>query len=198
MDNNEEQKQRIENYCATHTDMLSVLRDMWGDTRVQFYDDSAPPEDSPPSIFFNGPTSRSQILEYMWRPQAVRYLRELGYTGWIFVPEFRGVAPESGDFTEKDYIHEWESARRAHANVNLYWIPRNAHELLGLNTNLELGMSIGQELMRIPEERGKRIVVGWPDDALRMGLPAHYLKSVGTTPVHDLRELCRRAVELTS
>jgi hypothetical protein len=158
---------------------------MWQDPMVQCYDDTEIPSDDYPSVFLNGPTSRRQILEFNHRCLTVKFLREAGFRGRIYVPEPRG-REKPGDFTEKAYIHHWESSRRHIATCNAYWVPRDNGELLGLNTNLELGIDIGMVL----SGAGRMVVAGWPQDAARMGLPAHYLGRAEIPLFNDQKVMC--------
>lgn len=158
---------------------LDRIQAMWDDNHVQLYDHQHLPnaefEAVNGSVFLAGPTSRESIAEYNWRSDAVHYLRKLGFKGVIFVPEpgKSGIA-HPGDFTEKEYIHRWESDRLLSATYVVFWIPRNKHELLGLNTNLEFGIWLGK-LSHLPQkDRVQKLFIGWPDTAERMGLPRHY------------------------
>jgi hypothetical protein len=165
---------------------------MWEDPKVQLYNDVEPPNTiHKDAVFLAGPTSRNQILEYQWRAQAVSLLRHYGFTGWIFCPEPRGYeAP--GDFTERKYIHTWESKRLIDARRVLFWIPRKADELLGLNTNLELGMMLGRAML--DEVCHRTLFVGWPHEAERMGLPNHYMEMAKIYRYTTLEELCQETV----
>ncbi len=182
--------ERIDRYIGERAWKLKLLRRMWADPRVQLYNDRALPpreelEDG--AAFLAGPTSRHQILEYNWRCEAVAHLREEGFRGYIYAPEPRG-AEEEGDFTEREYIHRWESDRLFAATHAVFWIPRRADELLGLNTNLELGIFLGRILF---STRGTSIYLGWPPEAERMGLPQHYaLNRAGCRRFKTLRALC--------
>ncbi len=168
--------ERIQRYLKSRQERLSLLEAMWTDPKVQLYNDAElPPKDGLPSVFLNGPTSRHQILECNHRCLSVKYLRDYGFKGWIFAPEPRGIEEED-DFTEREYIHEWESSRRFSASCNSFWIPRDANELLGLNSNLELGIDIGKVLSG---KKRQKLYVGWPDEAMRMGLPSHYRQLAG-------------------
>lgn len=176
-------------YLSVHTTMLAELKAMWEDPKVQLYDDKELPIDmSEGSVFLAGPTSRNQILHCNWRSHAVWLLRHYGFTGWIFCPEPRGVEV-TGDFTEKSYIHKWESKRLIGATQVAFWIPRKADELLGLNTNFELGMSVKRA--ELDEDYRKKLFVGWPHDAERMGLPEHYMEMSKVYRYTSLEELCQ-------
>lgn len=180
---------RQHEYLWCMEQLQKQLQAMWQDSRVQLYNDKELPGDldDVPSVFLAGPTSRNQILECNWRCEAVRLLREAGFTGWIFCPEPRGQELP-GDFTERSYIHTWESDRLLSASHVAFWIPRKADELLGLNTNLELGLFLGFAIGNNLD--GQHLFVGWPPSAERMGLPKHYLGTAGMQPYHELKELC--------
>jgi hypothetical protein len=180
---------RISQYLQSRKERLVLLEAMWNDPKVQLYNDAElPPEDSSPSVFLNGPTSHHQILELNHRCLSVKYLRDAGFAGWIFAPEPRGQE-EADDFTERGYIHEWESSRRARASCNSFWIPRDGNEMLGLNTNLELGIELGKVTAGM---QGQKVFVGWPDDALRMGLPSHYRQLAGLILYRNQRVMCEQ------
>lgn len=181
---------RIAEYVDFQRAMLGMLEQMWADPMVQCYNDDRMPDRARigSSAFLAGPTSRNQLLEYRWRCKAVAYLRESGFDGYIFVPEPRGQEKQ-GDFTERGYIHHWESTRLMAASHVLFWIPRDDSELLGLNTNLELGIFLGISISA--NERGLEFFgIGWPDDAKRMGLVRHYMARAGYQRFETLRGLC--------
>lgn len=99
---------KVLEYTDLHRAMLGLLEQMWSDPRMQCYNDNKMPSVAglKRSAFLAGPTSRNQLLEYLWRSKAVAYLRDNGFDGYIFVPEPRG-GEKIGDFTERDYIHQW-------------------------------------------------------------------------------------------
>lgn len=184
-------------YLDAHRTKLTLLERMWADPRVQCYNDKELPSRRDElefgSVFLAGPTSWRQILEYNWRCEAVAYLREAGFGGFIYVPEPRGLE-KKGDFTERNYIHYWESERffgptlKTGATHKIFWIPREADELLGLNTNLEFGIILG---MIAAGKSVASLFVGWPDEAERMGLPEHYSVVLQGVKRHNtLRRLC--------
>lgn len=175
-------------YLQSQRERLNLLEAMWKDPKVQLYNDRELPPQGELSVFLNGPTSRGQLLEYNHRCQTVKYLRGAGFTGWIFAPEPRG-REKPGDFTEKTYIHEWESSRRTFASANVFWIPRDDNELLGLNTNLELGINIG---MILAGRKDQPVFMGWPENAKRMGLPNHYRQLAGLRIYHSLEMMCEQ------
>lgn len=194
------QSARVREYLSQHRAKLKLLEKMWADSRVQCYDDKEMPDQDEirdlGSAFLAGPTSWLQILEFNWRCKAVELLREAGFEGWIYVPESRGLKKE-GDFPDRAYIHYWESDRlfgpymKFGTTKKIVWIPRNSGELLGLNTNLELGLMLGM----IAAGRETSLFVGWPVDAARMGLPDHYSVVRQGVKRHDtLRHLCYAVV----
>lgn len=76
----------------------------------------------------------------------------------------------------------------------LFWIPRDDSELLGLNTNLELGIFLGRAMFAresLPEFLG----IGWPDGAKRMGLVRHYVTEAGIQHFGTLESLCVAAAK---
>lgn len=178
-------KNRIDEYLGSHRKALHNIQGMWRDRKVLMYGDDWLPVEENRSIFLGGPTSRSQILEYNWRSMAVYQLRKLGFTGVIFVPEPRGQERE-GDFTEKKYIHAWEKMRLDLCTVAMFWVPRNASELLALNTNWEAGW--------FNAKYPQKTIIGWPEDAIRMGLPGYYLADEGLSVSDSLEDLCKVAM----
>lgn len=189
-------KQRIEEYLNEHKRKLALLEAMWRDPFVQCYNDSEMPpiEDQLGlgSIFLAGPTTVKQILELNWRCEAVALLRAAGSTSYIYVPEPRGTEHEN-DFTKRSYIHRWESSRLFGGAKQLYWVPRDHSELLGLNTNFEWGRTSG--MIDSGKLDPKNVFIGWPDEAVRMGLPRHYsIELDGCIRHQTLEALCYAAV----
>jgi hypothetical protein len=177
-------------YLAQHRAQLDLIERMWNDPLVRCYNDAEMPsadELAFGSVFLAGPTSRHQILEYNCRCQAVAYLREAGFCGIIYIPEPRGLE-EKADFTDRAYIHWWESDRLLSCSHPVIWAPRNSDELLGLNTNFEWGWVAREILAR---GNNAKIFIGWPDEAERMGLPRHYsYERAGLKRYDTLRRLC--------
>ncbi len=185
------QTARIAEYLNAHRSQLELLERMWNDPRVQCYNDKDMPSEEElklGSAFLAGPTTWHQILEYNWRCQAVAHLREAGYAGYIYVPETRGME-KSGDYPNRTYIHYWESDRLVSALYRLFWIPRNANELLGLNTNFEFGWQLRDAIAA--KTTTTNLFIGWPPEAARMGLPNHYAtERADCKRYYTLRRMC--------
>jgi hypothetical protein len=183
----------VENYVRNHELRIKLLNNMWRDPLVQFYEDKTlPTKTDKKSVFLAGPTSRNQTLMSNWRCEAVDFLRLHGFTGHIYIPEPCGIGDES-DFTEKEVVYNWESSRLLSADFVIFWIPRNSTDLLGLNTNLELGILLGKAMSG---ELGKqKIFIGWPKTAQRMGLPKHYTEISGEKTYSDLESICKMISE---
>jgi len=113
------------------------------------------------TCFFAGPTPRVDGVE-SWRPEALRILSELGYTGTVFIPE-REEGGWLGDY-KGQVVWEWKALGLA--EKTLFWVPRDLDKMPGFTTNVEFGMLT----MRYPE----RVVLGCPDGAAKM----RYLKSI--------------------
>ncbi len=86
------------------------------------------------SLFLAGPTPRDPITP-SWRPEALRLLAELGYTGATVIPEPRGG----------EWLHsyagqiDWEVAMRARADLIAFWVPRELASMPAFTTNVEFG-----------------------------------------------------------
>lgn len=194
----EEQKERMGSYILPRFERLTLLEKMWNDPRVQLYNDREMPSESEfkdGAVFIAGPTSRHQILESNYRCEAVELIREAGFRGYIYCPEPRGLE-HGADFTDRSYIHKWESSRLfAPKTLKMFWIPRKADELLGLNTNLEFGIALGMIFAHMPGARVQTFI-GWPDEAERMGLPNHYaVLLAGLKRYKLLKDLCVAVAE---
>jgi calcineurin-like phosphoesterase family protein len=109
------------------------------------------------SIFLAGPTHR--ILSGMpppprsWRFSALEILETLGYTGNVYVPEWRdSIKPFGWTYSRQ---LDWENVCLANASVILFWIPREMNLLPALTTNIEFGEWV----------KSGKIVVGAPSKA---------------------------------
>lgn len=143
---------------------------MWLDPHVLFYEDEVFEKYATNSVFLAGPSSRDGIPDYMWRKDAVFFLRKYGYTGYIIVPEPRGysfLSKKMTDFTNRAEIPRWERYGLRTATYILFWIPRNREQLLGLTTNREIGQWMGKA--EHDSQANKKLFIGWPDGAVNMG-----------------------------
>lgn len=182
---------RARTYLESQQNRLHMLRMMWEDPLVQCYDNKNLPREAERwqlnSIFLAGPTSRSQSLESNWRSEAVALLRTFGFDGYIYVPEPRGQENQS-DFTEKKSVHIWESSRLMSADFVVFWIPRNTSDLIGLNTNLELGIFLGKAMSG--GLNMQRLFIGWPEGSEHMGLSRHYAEIAQQNIYSNLEKFC--------
>ena len=187
-----------------HREGLDRLEKMWKDPKVLFYGDSIPKKrKSVCSIFLAGPTSRDAVPDYMWRKDAVHFLRVNGFTGLIFIPEPRGdsyLAERSEfDFTDSQVIYKWEHRGLKQATHRVFWIPRNKQQLLGLTTNREIGQWLGRA--EYDQTISKSLFIGWPKNAVNMGSLAFELESSGVGYKQgkyftSLLELCKQLVSV--
>lgn len=111
-----------------------------------------------PTVFLAGPTVRGnqQHLQPSWRFEACKYLREFGFSGNVIIPEFTDVTQSDKD--EEDWIVPWEMEGMQAADLILFWVPRTK-ELIGLNTNFELGYWLGFS--------SEKVVYGRPEGSYR-------------------------------
>lgn len=102
------------------------------------------------SIFLAGPTPRDAVTP-SWRPEALRLLAKIGFTGRVFVPE-----PRDGKWTEEVISGQiaWEWEGLATATVVAFWVPRDLETMPAFTTNIEFGMlcSTGKALIGAPLE----------------------------------------------
>lgn len=118
------------------------------------------------SIFLAGPTPRTpapgEPETPSWRPEAIALLRDIGFTGTVFVPEAADGKPH------KEYDHQvsWEWEGLSQATVVAFWVPRVLKTMPAMTTNVEFGYLAAS---------GK-LVLGAPDGASKMG----YLKALAT------------------
>ena len=110
-----------------------------------------------PSIFLAGPTVRgNQPHLISWRIEAVAIFKMKQFEGSLIIPEFTSKT-ESDE--NKKWVPLWEYNGLKKANCIMFWIPRTK-ELIGLTTNMELGLWMGRQM--------NKVVYGRPDDAYRI------------------------------
>jgi hypothetical protein len=134
-----------------------------------------------PSIFLAGPTPRTPEVA-SWRPEALRIIDQLGFTGSVLVPERHDWT------TSFDYISqvEWEFACLENATVIAFWIPRDLRTLPGFTTNVEFGRHVGRS----------KCIYGRPPDAPKNRyLDWLYTKLTGRDPGESLEAVMRDSVQ---
>lgn len=135
------------------------------------------------SIFLAGPTPRNKEIP-SWRPEACKYLRNLGFSGIIYVPE---LSSGEAQFNYDNQIAwEWEALDTA--NVILFWVPREMHTMPALTTNVEFGYYV----------KDKKVLYGRPNNAENIKyLDKLFQRHHATTIIcEDLKTLCIEAVNL--
>lgn len=150
--------------------------------QVVYYNEEMPYKFSK-SIFLCGPTLRSGQEGESWRKDALQILSDIGFDGVIFIPENRNGRLEE-EFDHNDTVN-WEQKHLDLADVILAWIPRT-EELPGYTTNIEFGAY---------KDSG-RIVLGWPEDALKMRYIEHCADQLNIPIHHSLTETIETALEI--
>lgn len=150
---------------------------------VVVYAHQEPPESYTKSLFLAGPTPRAGASENVpsWRPEALRFLEELGYDGVVFVPE-----DEDGVWKD-DYEGqvEWEERCLHLADCILFWVPREMKYVPALTTNTEWG---------VWQNSGK-VVFGAPEHAKRVRYQKYYANKLGVPCAESLKETIQNALE---
>jgi hypothetical protein len=86
------------------------------------------------SIFLAGPTPRDEAV-HSWRPYAIKLLREMGFDGVVYVPEY-----STGEVLHNyDSQIAWEWKALDNAGAILFWVPRNLETMPAYTTNVEFG-----------------------------------------------------------
>jgi len=131
------------------------------------------------SIFLAGPTARSRpegdITE--WRRKALSHLQIRKFDGDVFFPEpepGRGVIGDTG--TESQI--KWEREHLEQATCICFWIPRELKEMPAFTTNIEWGMWCDSD----------KVVLGYPENAPKMGHIIHYARRLGVPMAYTLGE----------
>ena len=133
------------------------------------------------AIFLAGPTPRSKDVT-SWRKEACDILRDLGFDGVVYDPEYSNMEPR------ENYEDQamWERMALTEATVIVFWVPRHLPEMPAFTTNVEFGYWL---------HTGKAIY-GRPDNAEKIKyLDWLYELDYGIKPINDLRELLARAVK---
>ncbi|MBR2704808.1 MAG: nucleoside 2-deoxyribosyltransferase domain-containing protein [Clostridia bacterium] len=142
------------------------------------------------SIFLAGPTPRDEAV-HSWRPQAVKLLREIGFDGVVYVPEYstEQVFQDYERQIKHDYERqvEWEWNALDIAGAILFWVPRNLRDMPAFTTNVEFGYWVRED----------RAFYGRPNNAeLVRYLDSLYQRHHGDRQIpSDLRSLCQMCVD---
>ena len=134
------------------------------------------------SIFLAGPTSRTPDI-ISWRREACKKLKELGFDGIVYVPEF------STGKIRRNYDDQamWEREALTASSVIAFWIPRALPDMPGFTTNVEFGYWL----------HTKKVIYGRPDNAVKIKyLDWLYKIDYSLNPINNLNELLQKAIEM--
>ena len=137
------------------------------------------PDQYHPSIFLAGPTPRDSSTS--WRSEARKIFEEIDFQGNILIPE-----PADGSDIEIDYEQQvrWEWKGLERSDCILFWVPRELETLPGFTTNIEFGAWY---------QSGK-VVLGSPDDAVKMRYMKHCAKVYNIPVYSDLKSTISTAI----
>lgn len=111
-------------------------------------------------IFLAGPTKRNSKYSKSWRKEAVDILKELGYDGIVYIPEYEDTLEFDDSDEGVGEQTEWEWEALGKSRVIVFWVPRNMTDMMGFTTNTEFG--------KYTTLRPDRIVLGYPDGTPKM------------------------------
>ena len=134
------------------------------------------------SIFLAGPTPRDEAV-HSWRPYAIKLLREMGFDGVVYVPEY-----STGEVLHNyDSQIAWEWKALDNAGAILFWVPRNLETMPAYTTNVEFGYWV----------RDDRAFYGRPSSAVLVRyLDSLYKRHHKDRLVYtDLHSLCGRCCD---
>lgn len=139
------------------------------------------------SIFLAGPTPRVEEVP-SWRPDALRLLEDMGFTGTVFVPEDR----DGGTHLDYDHQIDWEEKHLNVADCIVFWVPRDISpdstgfpKMPAFTTNIEWGTWA---------DSGK-VVLGAPEDAEKMMYLKHYAEEFRVPFTETLTETLKNAMD---
>ena len=135
------------------------------------------------SIFLAGPTPRDANTP-SWRPEALEILKNLGFTGTVFVPE---DSDGSKKFSYDDQI-EWELQALHSATCVLFWVPRELEHMPAMVTNVEFGHFVHRP----------NTVLGYPLEAPKMKYLHGLANLHGITVRHTLHSTIIKAMYIAS
>lgn len=100
-----------------------------------------------PRVFLAGPTPRDPEVFPSWRPDMVRLIQRESPSWIVYVPEEPGGRPPNAANPEDQDRWVWKAL--ADADVILFWIPRNLDTLPGFTTNIEFGLCVERDPLRV-------------------------------------------------
>ena len=136
------------------------------------------------SIFLAGPTPRGENV-ISWRAEACEILKQLGFDGVVYVPEYSTWKPKD------DYVDQamWERIALTNATVILFWVPRKLPDMGAFTTNVEFGYWL----------HSGKVIYGRPNDASKIKyLDWLYKLDYGKSPYEDLKSLLESSIELVN
>lgn len=131
------------------------------------------------SIFLAGPTPRGEGV-VSWRSEAVEILKNMGFDGVVYVPEYSTWKPKA------DYVDQamWERVALTNATIIIFWIPRSLPDMPAFTTNVEFGYWL---------HTGK-VLYGRPNDAVKIKyLDWLYKLDYNKEPYDNLDNLLKEA-----
>ena len=136
------------------------------------------------SIFLAGPTPRGENV-ISWRTEACEILKQLGFDGVVYVPEYSTWKPKD------DYVDQamWERIALTNATVILFWVPRKLPDMGGFTTNVEFGYWL----------HSGKVIYGRPNAASKIKyLDWSYELDYGKNPYEDLQSSLEVSIELAN
>lgn len=136
------------------------------------------------SIFLAGPTPRGENV-ISWRTEACEILKQLGFDGVVYVPEYSTWKPKD------DYVDQamWERIALTNATVILFWVPRKLPNMGAFTTNVEFGYWL----------HSGKVIYGRPNDASKIKyLDWLYELDYGKIPYEDLQSSLEVSIELAN
>lgn len=140
-------------------------------------------------LFLAGPTPR-QFWVPTWRPLAVKFLKDIGFNGYVIIPEDRGYHVGNCHSWTKELKKEqgrWEREGLRRSGAVVFWIPRKMETMPGLTTNIELGYIFGVD--------PRKAFVGAPEDAHSVGYIKDFAEEMNVNFYTDLKVMLRAAKE---
>ena len=139
------------------------------------------------SIFLAGPTLRKSSFENSWRKEAVDILKQLGFDGIVYIPEYN---IKSFDDSQIQQQALWEREALETASCIVFWVPRDNNVLPGFTTNVEFGTYI--------QRKPFNIAFGYPESATKMEYMEwlYHYECVNSPIFHTLKETLEYAIKL--